>query len=185
MPHDRRKQVLFLQGSGQGAHTADEELAASLQRALGAGYEVHYPHMPEEAESDAEWGRQIGQEIDAIKGPLILVAHSFGASALLKYLAENQPGRPTAGIFLIATPYWGDGGWQYEGFTMPSNFSESLPPDTPIFLYHNHDDEVVPFDHLALYAGRLPRATTREGDTGGHQFSNGLTLVAQDIENLG
>ncbi len=41
-----KKQVLFIQGGGAGAYEADGKLAASLQEALGAEYEVRYPQMP-------------------------------------------------------------------------------------------------------------------------------------------
>jgi len=50
-----------------------------------------------------------------------------------------------------------------------------------IFLYHNRDDEIVPFRHLALHATRLPRAIVREGNRGGHQFGNDLVNVASDM----
>ena len=42
--------VLFVQGGGEGAHDEDAALAASLQRALGGEYEVHFPRMPDEPE---------------------------------------------------------------------------------------------------------------------------------------
>ena len=41
--------VLFVQGGGQGAYNEDAALAASLERALGGEYEVHFPRMPDEA----------------------------------------------------------------------------------------------------------------------------------------
>jgi uncharacterized protein len=112
------------------------------------------------------------------------VGHSFGSSALLKYVSENKVRKPIAGIFLIATPFWGGEGWHYKGFTMHDDFADRLPKNVPIFLYHNRDDEVVPFAHLALYKQKLPWATFREGASGGHQFDNNLTLVAKDVKSL-
>lgn len=45
-----------------------------------------------------------------------------------------------------------------------------------ISLHHCRDDEVVPFEHLALNAARLPSATVVEHQRGGHQFEDiGLT----------
>jgi hypothetical protein len=46
----------------------------------------------------------------------ILIGHSLGGSFLLKYVSEEKIGKTIAGIFLIATPYWGGAGWQYEGY---------------------------------------------------------------------
>jgi hypothetical protein len=43
------KQVLFIQGGGEGAHAIDADLAASLARLLGGEFEVRYPFMPNEA----------------------------------------------------------------------------------------------------------------------------------------
>ena len=43
------KQVLFIQGGGEGAHAIDADLAASLACLLGGEFEVHYPFMPNEA----------------------------------------------------------------------------------------------------------------------------------------
>ncbi len=51
-----KKQVLFIQGAGEGAYEEDEKLADSLQEALGTEYQVSYPRMPdEENPQDEEW----------------------------------------------------------------------------------------------------------------------------------
>ena len=41
--HIDKKQVLFIQGGGEGGYEADAKLAASLQKGLGAAYNVRYP----------------------------------------------------------------------------------------------------------------------------------------------
>lgn len=43
-----KKQVLFIQGAGEGAYEEDEELVNSLRDRLGSEYNVRYPKMPEE-----------------------------------------------------------------------------------------------------------------------------------------
>lgn len=184
--HADKKLVVFIRGAGgEEAHDADAKLAASLQKELGAAYVVRYPRMPDDDAPTSEWVQQIINEVAAIKGEVILAAHSFGGSVLLKYLAENDVNYQIAGIFLIAAPFWGgDEGWQDEGFTIPDDFPDKLPKGVPIFLYHNRDDSDVPFAHLALYAARLPRATIYQGVSGRHQFNNDLSQVALDIKNL-
>jgi hypothetical protein len=92
-----------------------------------------------------------------------------------------------AGIFLIATPFWGGAGWRYEGFqrvVLPADFGAKLPSNAPVFLYHGCDDETVPFAHLDLYAEKLPHATRRGLEGRGHQLSNDLSEVAADIRNV-
>jgi predicted alpha/beta hydrolase family esterase len=140
--------------------------------------------MPHDDAPDFGWGRQIGQEIGAIPGELILVGHSLGASMLLKYLSEHPLTHPLGGIFLLATPFWsGDEDWQ-KALALREDFVDSLPKAVPIFLYHSRDDEEIDVAHLALYAQKLPQAAIRELATGGHQFGNDLTLVARDIQQL-
>jgi hypothetical protein len=39
-----------------------------------------------------------------------------------------------------------------------------------IFLYHSRDDEVVSFSDFAIYKQKLPQATIREIERGGHQL---------------
>ena len=117
-------------------------------------------------------------------GEAILVGHSLGASVLLKYVSEETADRPVAGLFLVATPYWGAEDWEVGEYELHPDFASKLPEDLPVFLYHSRDDEVVPFAHLALYAEKLPRATVREFDGRGHQFDADLSEVARDIEQL-
>src|SRR5512147_1879098 len=103
-----KKQVLFIQGGGEGAYREDKELVKSLRDALGSEYNVLYPKMPEEENSGYEaWKEQISKELDALNDELILVAHSVGSSILLKYLTEENVEKSILGLFLIAAPYWG------------------------------------------------------------------------------
>ena len=105
----------------------------------------------------------------------------------MKCMSEIEVNKPIAGIFLIATPFWGGNGWRYEGYeelALPKGFAARLPKGAKLFLYHSRDDEVAPFAHLALYAEQLPQATVREFNGRGHQFNNDLSEVAADIISL-
>jgi hypothetical protein len=56
--HVMPKQVLFIQGAGAAVHDAwDDKLVRSLERALGDGYSVLYPRMPDEADPHYGPGR--------------------------------------------------------------------------------------------------------------------------------
>ena len=180
--------ALFIQGAGKGAYEEDKKLAASLREALGADYEVHYPAMvDEDSASYEQWKQQIENELTAMQGPIILVGHSVGASVIIKCMSETEVKKPIVGIFLIAAPFWGGNGWRYEGYeelALPKELAAKLPKGISIFLYHCHDDEIVPFDHLALYAQVLPQAAVKELDAGGHQLNNDLSEVARDIKSL-
>ena len=180
--------VLFIQGAGLGAYEEDRRLADSLRKALGLRFEVHFPAMPNEDDAPYDqWCRQIESELAAMPGPVALVGHSVGASVLIKWLSERTGEHPIAGVFLVATPFWGGDGWRYEGYeelALPPDAAARLPKGTPVSLYHCRDDATVPFAHLELYARLLPRATARAFDEGGHQFNDDLSVVARDIAAL-
>lgn len=181
--------VLFVQGAGSGAHAEDQALAVSLESLLGAGYHVRYPAMPDEDDPDyARWKPVIARALDDAHGGMFLVAHSAGGPMLLRYLAEERvPG--IAGLFLVASPWLGPGGWSSDGWNLDVllsqvKFTSQVTDSTPVFLYHSRDDEVVPFAHLALYAKGLPHATLRTFEGRGHQLGDDLTEVARDINRV-
>ena len=180
-----KKNILFIQGGGEAGYEADTKLSYSLKIGLGDDYDVHYPKMQtNELLTDFGWLQQIGNEITAINGELILVGHSLGASMLLKYLSENKINKRIAGVFLISTPFWdGDEDW-VKGLKLKKNFAECLPKNVPIFLYHCRDDGEIPFNHLSIYKQKIPFAVVREIKNGGHQLNNNLTIVAEDIKSL-
>jgi predicted alpha/beta hydrolase family esterase len=90
-----KRQILFIQGGGEGAHRADALLAASLARELEADFEVRFPEMPNEASPDyPAWKRQLAHELATLEGNIILVGHSLGGAMLVKFLVEN--GAPRA-----------------------------------------------------------------------------------------
>ena len=180
-----KKLVLFIRGAGEGAYEADALLAASLQKELGSAYDVHYPTMPlDEDAGYLDWKAQIAAELATPPDEVTLVGHSVGGSMLLKILSEEHVDRLIAGLFLIATPFFGgDGIWNYAELTLAQNFAEKLSSIPRIFLYHSRDDEIVPFAHLARYAAKLPQGIIREFDGRGHQFNNDLAEIASDIKN--
>jgi uncharacterized protein len=180
-----KKQVLFIQGAGEGAYEEDRILADSLQDVLGVEYHVSFPKMPnEESPEDDAWIAQIAKELASLDGKVILVGHSAGGAVLLKYLLKEKISKPVAGIFLISIPHWGPEDEEGHEYTLHEGFASQLPKGVPIFLYHSRDDEWVPFAHLAMYAEKLPQATIREFDGRGHQFNNDLSEVAADITSL-
>ena len=177
-------QVLFIQGAGGEAFQEDGAMVRSLREVLGPDFVVEYPEIPDaDMPEFGTWSDRISHELSALDDGVILVGHSFGGSMLLKHLSEKRVDKSIAGLFLIATPYWGTADWEVD-YKLREDFPEALPKDMPIFLYHSRDDEVVPFAHLAIYAGRLSRVTVREFDGRGHQFGDDLSEVAEDIARL-
>ena len=93
------KQVLFIQGGGEGAHAIDSDLAANLARRLGGEYEVRYPSMPNEAAPEyINWETAILEELRALDDEAFVVAHSVGGAVVVRLLAEVGPPKPLAGL---------------------------------------------------------------------------------------
>jgi len=181
------QQVLFVQGGGEGAYQADAGLATSLGSELGPGYDVRYPAMPDEASPDCSaWRQRLSQEFTALGSGAVLVAHSLGASILLKALADGGARPAFKGVFLIAAPYWGGEGWGgWKDVELSDDETARLSETGPIFLYHSRDDEEVPYAHLDLYAKAIPRAKVRRLVGRNHQLNDDLSEVAADIRDLG
>ncbi len=71
-----------------------------------------------------------------------------------------------------------------DGFILDESRASEVLKTVPIFFYHSRDDEIVPFEHLAMHVKKFPQATIREFDGRGHQFNNDLSEVAADIARL-
>jgi uncharacterized protein len=153
-----------------------------LEKTLGRGYRVQAPRMPRpEHPQYWTWARRIDELIGSSRRP-ILVGHSFGASVLLKYLAETVRRPAFAGLFLIATPFWGP---DFPEFALPPDFGKRLADLSPITLYHSRDDAEVPFEHLERYRRALPHATVGVLDDRGHEFNQAqFPELAADIRGL-
>jgi predicted alpha/beta hydrolase family esterase len=179
------KQIIFFHGSGsEEGHESDAELVASLKSKLGSGYSVHYPVLTDNGTPDLGRRKQISHQISASEDGVILVGHSFGASMLLACLSEMKIKRKIAGIFLLGTPFWsGDEDW-VKPYKLKPDFAKQLNKEIPLFFYHCHDDEEVPFSQLTTYKKQVPWASFREILVGGHQFNNDLTIVSNDIKSL-
>ncbi len=177
------RQLLFVQGAGEGTHDDwDETLVASLALSLGPGYTIRYQRMPfEDDPSFARWGEALRTELDALDAGAVLVGHSIGATILIHVLAEEPPVRPHAGLFLIAMPHIGDGGWPSEEIAAKPDLGSRLPPQTAIHLYQGDADDIVPLAHAHLNKSAIPQARLRILPGRDHQLNDDLSDVAADI----
>jgi len=153
-----------------------------LGGALGGGYRILAPRMPLPGRpSYWSWARRLDELIRSTRRP-ILVGHSFGASVVLKYLAETVRRPALARLFLVATPFWGPGSPE---FALPPDFGARLRDLSPIYLYHSRDDAEVPVEDLKRYRRALPQATVRILDGRGHEFNQAhFPELAADIRGL-
>ena len=179
-------QLLFIQGAGSGAHEADRVLSDALGQLLGPGFRVHFPRMPQEDAPDNDvWKRRISTSLQETRATS-LVAHSAGAALVADMLAPGPPDALAAlrGVFLLAPPYVGRGGWQLDGFHLDGAIDRDRLRALPLQLYFGLDDTTVPTTHAQLYAARFPDATVHRLPGCGHSFEGCLGRVAQDVRHL-
>lgn len=181
-----KHQLLFVQGGGTGVHDEwDSKLVASLQHELGSGLDIRYPRMPNEADPSYElWKPALEEEISALRDGAILVGHSVGGTVLIRLLAEQVPIQRLSGIFFIAIPFLGDGGWSADGVRFSPDLGGQLPKDVPIHFYHGLEDETVPSSHVELYARVVPQGHVHRMPGRDHQLNNDLSEVAAVISSL-
>jgi len=179
--------VLIVQGAGEGAHLEDKALADYLGAALGPEYLLTYPKFPglETIAYDA-WRDQLRDELEKLGNGGLIVAHSLGGSAVLKYFSEEATACAIAGLFLVAPPYKGnDGEWGTDDFAMDAGAASRLSAAMPIFIYHSRDDEWVPFAHLAQWTSKMPGMVARQFDDRGHSFTGkSFVELVDDIRAL-
>jgi predicted alpha/beta hydrolase family esterase len=180
------KQILFIQGGGPGAHDNwDDKLVASLAHELGEDYDIRYPRMPREDDpSYPAWKTALEREIAALDDDAVLVGHSVGGTILINALAEHAPRRKIAGVFLIAAPFVGPGGWPGEDFEPKRDLGARLRHDTPIYFYHGSEDDTAPCTHADLYKQAIPDARVHKLAGRDHQLNDDLSEVAADIRAL-
>lgn len=164
-------QLLFVHGAG--GFVDDTPLANELAQTLNL--DLHMPELPDGAMGFEDWADPVRQHLDRLGPEDSVIAHSFGASILLKVLAERRRERPLRAA-LLAMPDWTPRGWDVTDYA----FTEQ-EPETALTLFHCRDDEVVPVSHLAMNAKTLPSARVIEFPTGGHQFDGLIDAVAADI----
>jgi hypothetical protein len=178
-------QILFVQGGGAGVHDEwDNKLVDGLARALGRDYDIRYPRMPNEGDpAYAPWKAALEQAIPGLDHDALLVGHSIGGTILVTTLAET-PERTFGGLFLVATPFVGAGGWAGDEMPPFPDLASRLPKAMPVYLYHGTQDETAPPAHVDLYARAIPHAHVRKLDGRNHQLNNDLAEVAADIRTL-
>lgn len=181
------KQIFFLHSAGpQGTHEGSSDFISWLKASLGAEYDILHPLMPDPDSPDYElWKQQLDEELKDLKGDVVLIGHSLGGSVLLKYLVTNHVQFNILGLYLCASPFWGKNtDWQYQPFTLPTDFTKKLPQINNLHIYHSKGDPFVPFSHAQLYKDELPNSVLHAIDGDSHVFDTGIERLIEDISNL-
>jgi uncharacterized protein len=180
------KQIFFAHSGGpQGKPgRGSYDLVQWLREMLEPEYTIHDPVIEDpDAPTYEMWESVLDRELCGINENLSLIGHSLGGSVLAKYLSEKACRFQTAGLFLVAAPWWGLGGWDAEEFTLDAGSQKKLSPIPMVQIYHCTDDPVVPFRHAKLYQKIFPNAFLHELSGNDHVFSDGLPLLVEHIKS--
>ena len=182
-----RRQLLFVQGGGSGAHDVwDSRLVASLRRNLGPRCDIRYPRMPDEDDPRfAAWKVPLQAELASLHDGAVVVGHSVGGTFVINVLAERPPTIALGAIFLIAAPFVGEGGWPSGDWEPESDLGAKLPSGVPVHLYHGLADTTAPPSHAELYARAIPQAHLHLLPGRDHQLDDDLREIAAVIDALG
>ncbi len=179
--------VLFVQGAGEHAHAADQPLADSLARELGSGFRVVFPQLPGEDDPDAATWKHAIADAARRAGASVVVAHSAGAANTADLLAEGGYGTDLPrldGLFLLAPPFIGPGGWPLKGFHFDHATSRQALDGLSLHFYFGAADTTVPATHADLYAPMFPDATFHRLPRCDHQFAGHVAHIASDIRRV-
>lgn len=179
-------EILFIQGAGPEVHEKwDIHLVESLRRQLGPRYAIRYPRMPnEEDPTMATWGPVLERELAALPPGAVLVGHSAGGTMAVRAIAHAPAPVALGGIVLVAAPFIGEGGWASDELAPGGELGDRLPATVPVLLYHGEDDDIVPVEHVQLYAAAIPWARVFRLAGRDHQLGNDMAEVARGIGAL-
>jgi predicted alpha/beta hydrolase family esterase len=177
------RELLFVQGAGKDVHDEwDDKLVDSLKHELGDEFDIRYPRMPHEGDpSYASWKPTLEEHLGKLRDGAVLVGHSVGATILVRLLAEQAPIPRLSGIFLVAPPFPGEGGWAMNDVQFSSELGRLLPRGVPTHFFHGLEDGIVPPSHVGLYARAVPQAGIHRLPGRDHQLDDDLKEVATAI----
>lgn len=176
--------IFFVHSAGkQSKNEGSSGLLENIEINLGDKFKVIAPIIENpENPSYTAWKPIFDKVLSKMKNPVILIGHSFGGSMILKYLAESPVNNKIKGLFLIATPFWGNKAWDYDAYKLKSGFPEKMPKIDKVMLYHSKNDPVVDVSHAIDYHNVLPKSELKLLDGDEHTFTNGLPQLIKDIK---
>jgi len=182
-----KKQLFFAHSGGpqgkpgQGSY----DFVQWLRENLGKEFRIHAPVIEEPgAPTYKMWETMLDRELCRLSEDVFLIGHSLGGSVLAKYLSEKKCRFQTTGLFLVAAPWWGLGGWDANEFAPDTDLLIDFSKKLLIHIYHCTDDSVVPFSNAKLYKKLIPDAFLHELTGHDHVFAEGLPLLVEQIRNI-
>ena len=118
------------------------------------GYRVFAPQMDKSyfPKQDA-WVKSLSDLADISKGKLVLVGHSLGGVAVLRFL-EKFKGKAEL-VVLVATPAWKHSLTLRSFFSKPFAWNRIREKAKRFVIIHSRDDPFVPFENAEILCEKL------------------------------
>lgn len=149
------------------------------------GCEVIVPDLPDpEAPNPEEWTKALIEEVRSVDDETIVVGHSIGATAALRFLEAVEARSTVKGCVLVAPP-WRIKDERFEGFFMSElDFDVLMWKSSRFTVIHSHDDKVIPFDHAKKCARVLHARLVERNEGEGHFQGERYPIILQEIERM-
>lgn len=120
-------------------------------------FEVHVPHMPapDHPKRD-EWVKKIRETIGEPRDTDVIIGHSLGTIATLRYLESLKPGEKIGKVILVAGFYEDLGEPEIANFTdTPVDWNKVHAACSRFEVIHSDDDDSVPSRFAQRLANQL------------------------------
>ena len=120
------------------------------------GHDVIAPVLPNSENPDSiEWVQTLIDEVGHVSEQDIIIGHSLGAPAALKFLEAAEAYSTPKGVLLIA-PIWQIKNEKFLGhFLNELDFNVLMWRAKLFAVLHDKEDTIIPFDHGQKYANVL------------------------------
>ncbi len=131
------------------------------------GHEVLTVNLPNvEAPDRDEWTKALLEQVGALDDQTVIVGHSLGGAATLRFLEAAEAFTTPHAVVLISTP-WMINSEQFRGFFMSElDFEVLMWKASKFVVIHSRDDKTIPFDHAEKYAKVLHAKLVEVADAG-------------------
>ncbi len=137
----------------------------------------------------SEWIKEIDYNVKKFpKDKIILIGHSLGVPAILKYLQNKNP-KNIEGCLLVSGPYKDDRKGKVvetlkSFFVGKYDWNKISKSGKKFFVVHGSDDKMVHFSHAEFLAEKL-QGTLITVKNGGHlNGSSGFYTLPQALESI-
>lgn len=148
------------------------------------GHDVVVANLPNpEAPERDEWNKALLDQVGAVDNETIIVGHSLGGAAALRFLEAAEAFSTPHALVLVATP-WMIGSEQFRGFFMTElDYEVLMWKASKVAVIHAKDDPTIPFDHAEKYA-KVLHARLVPSETGGHFQGTEYPVILDTILSL-